>query len=543
MTQNALSADKSVGIHAFGGYIPKRRLQKKIVAKAHAWINPALAAHAKGERAIADWDEDSITMAVEAARDCLGGGWSSSVPPRSAADSEGDDAQDAIAQVILASTTFPFQDRQNAGVVAEALRLGRRISTLDIGGSQRAGSSALIAAFRIAAGSSAPLLVLGSEKRRTRAASPLELTSGDAAAAILVGPGEGIARLIAHATCAVDFVDHYRGQDEAFDYVWEERWIRDEGLMKIVPETIADALVQAGLEAEGIDHLCLPSALRGAGAGIVKATGLPAESLRDNLQGVCGEAGAAHPLVMLSHALESAQPERTILVVGFGQGCDAIVLRTTSALAGESARRLGPRLGIGGHLERRFEDTNYQRYLGTNDLIQMEQGLRSEVDRQTGLTTLYRNREMIHGLVGGCCTRCGTRQFPKSGICVNPNCHACDTQVDHCFSETPARMRSCTADRLTWSPAPPAYYGMVQFEGGGQAMIDFADIEPGSDSAPELEPGAPMRMVFRIKDIDPRRGFRRYFWKAAPAGQGMIEEDAPGKDEAGAPTEAMHKAM
>ncbi|MBF2759854.1 MAG: 3-hydroxy-3-methylglutaryl CoA synthase [Ectothiorhodospiraceae bacterium AqS1] len=535
MTKNALPADAVVGIHAFGGYIPKRRLQKRIVAGAHAWFNPALASMGKGERAIADWDEDAITMAVEAARDCFGEGRSAFLPSRSEIDESGSEpepesekAQDAIARVILASTTFPFQDRQNAGVVAEALRLGRRISTLDIGGSQRAGTSALITAFQIAAGGGAPTLVLGSEKRRTKAASPLELTSGDAAAALLVAPGEGVARLIAHATCAVDFVDHYRGQDEPFDYVWEERWIRDEGLMKIVPEAIADALSQAGLEAEEIDHFCLPCALRGAGAGIVKATGLPPESLRDNLQQVCGEAGAAHPLVMLSHALESGQAGRTILVVGFGQGCDAIVLRTTSALAGEggeAGKGPSPRLGIGGYLTRRFEDTNYQRYLGINDLLQMEQGLRSEVDRQTGLTTMYRNREMIHGLVGGRCTRCGTHQFPKSGICVNPNCHATDTQVDHCFSETPARMRSYTADRLTWSMAPPAYYGMVQFEGGGQAMIDFADIEPGSDSSPEIEPGAPMRMVFRIKDLDPRRGFRRYFWKAAPAGQNPAEDE------------------
>ncbi len=529
MSQSTPSTDAGVGIHAFGGYIPKRRLQKSVVAAAHAWFNPALAALGKGERAIADWDEDVITMAVEAARDCLGGSHRSSPWPPEPADEDAGDVMapeiaPGIAQVILASTTFPFQDRQNAGVVAEALRLGRRISTLDIAGSQRAGSSALIAAFKIAAGGSPPVLVLGSEKRRTRAASPLELTTGDAAAAFLVGAGEGVARLLAHASVAVDFVDHYRGQDESFDYVWEERWIRDEGLMKIVPEAIAEALSRAGLGAEEIDHFCLPSALRGAGAGIVKAVGLRAESLRDNLQRVCGEAGAAHPLVMLSHALESAKPDQTILAVGFGQGCDAIVLRTTSALTSvdEKGVEPGPRLGIEGHLKRRFEDTNYQRYLGTNDLVEMEQGLRAEADRQTGLTTLYRNREMIHGFVGGRCTRCGTLQFPKSGICVNPNCHATDTQVDYPFSEIPARIRSYTADRLTWSKAPPAYYGMVQFEGGGQAMIDFADIDPENESS--LEPEAPMRMVFRIKDIDPRRGFRRYFWKAAPAGASVVEE-------------------
>ena len=60
--------------------------------------------------------------------------------------------------------------------------------------------------------------------------------------------------------------------------------------------------------------------------------------MRDNLQGTCGEAGAAHPLVMLAHALEDATPGERILVVGFGQGCDALVFEATEALAARRAR-------------------------------------------------------------------------------------------------------------------------------------------------------------------------------------------------------------
>ena len=53
---------------------------------------------------------------------------------------------------------------------------------------------------------------------------------------------------------------------------------------------------------------------------------------------------------------------------------------------------------------------------------------------------------------------------------------------------------------------------MIEFEEGGRVMIDFTDID-----AEQLAVGQPMRMMFRIKDIDTQRGFRRYFWKAAPA--------------------------
>jgi 3-hydroxy-3-methylglutaryl CoA synthase len=82
---------------------------------ANAWLNPALAGRAKGERAMCNWDEDALTMAVDAARDCLAG------RPR-----------DSLDAIYLASTTLPFEDRQGAGILATALNLDENISTLDV---------------------------------------------------------------------------------------------------------------------------------------------------------------------------------------------------------------------------------------------------------------------------------------------------------------------------------------------------------------------------------------------------------------------------
>jgi hydroxymethylglutaryl-CoA synthase len=481
----------TVGIQAFGGYIPQLRLDRGAIAGAHAWFNPGLKGLGKGERAMANWDEDAITMAVEAARDCLG---VNSTPD--------------LAGVYLASTSLPFQDRQNAGVIAEALQLGSGLLTLDVAGSQRAGTSALVAGLQVAAGADKPVLVTAADKRRARAASPIEMTTGDGAAALLVGQGDGVAKLLGHHTHAVDFVDHYRGQDETYDYVWEERWIRDEGYLKLVPIAVEAALIAAGVSAGDITHFCFPAAARRVAGMLAKKLGIGEDAVRDNLQANCGEAGAAHPLVMLVHALEEAKPGDKILVTGFGQGCDALVFEATDAIA-----TTRPLVGVNGYLSRGRTETNYQRYLAFNDLIELERGLRAEVDKQTGMTTLYRNKEMLLALVGGKCTRCGTVQFPKTGICVNPNCNAVDTQDDHPFSGASAKVNSFTADRLTYSPDPPAYYGMVQFDEGGRTMIDFTDVDP----AVGLEVGTPMRMTFRVKDYDTKRGFRRYYWKAAPS--------------------------
>jgi len=480
-----------IGILAYGAYIPRRRLARKSVADANAWFNPALRGQAKAERSMCNWDEDAVTMAVEAARDCLTGF-----------------DRDQVRSVQLASTSFPFEDRLNSGIVAQALNLGAEISSLDVGSSQRAATAGLAAVLEGAAGAGGPALFLASEKRRTKVGSTLEMTSGDGAAALLVGTGKVIAKFIGGNSRTVDFIDHYRGQGFAYDYVWEERWIRDEGYNKIVPATLVGLFKKTGIEPGSIAHFCMPCTLGKVAASLAKKAGIPEGAVRDNLHAVCGETGTAHSLVMLADALAAAKPGERILVVGFGQGCDALLFEATADL-----QRLPPRMGVRGYLARRREETNYNRFLAFNDLVTLERGMRAELDKQTALSTLYRNRNMILSLVGGRCSKCGTAQFPKTNVCVNPDCNAFHTQTDHAFAETGGKVNSHTADQLTYSPDPPAICGMVQFDGGGRLMADFTDMDMA-----ELSVGLRMRMVFRIKDYDSQRGFTRYFWKATPAG-------------------------
>src|SRR5216683_1888727 len=474
------------GIASYGGYIPRLRLSRQAIVAANSWANPALRSHAKGERAMCNWDEDAITMAVEAARDCLG-----------------ERKREGFASLILASTSAPFDDRQNAGIVAQALRLAGTLNTMDVSASQRAGTSGLIAALDTAA-SRGPVLFVAADKRHAPAGGVQELQAGDGAAALILEPGDGIARLIGSRSASVDFVDHYRGHGSEFDYGWEERWIRDEGYLKIVPPVLAALLAETGTAPASVTHFCLPCTLPRVAQAIAKQIGIAESAVRDALAAGCGDTGAAHAMVMLVHALEQAKPGDRILVAGFGQGCDALLFEMT----GTPTQK--PR-GIAGSLAAGKSETNYARYLAFNDLVKIEKGLRAEVDKQTPLSTLYRKRDMILALVGGRCERCGTVQFPKSKICVNPNCGASHSQVDQPFAEFAGRVMSYTADNLTYTPDPPAHYGMVQFAEGGRMMADFTDVDTGS-----VEVGMAMRMVFRIKEVDPQRNFIRYFWKAAP---------------------------
>lgn len=478
----------TLGITAFGGYVPRRRLQRKAMVEANAWFNSGIRAYSKGERSMCNWDEDSLTMGVEAARDAFTAG-----------------RPENIEAVFLASTSMPFKDRQNVGVLTTALNLSEDMMTMDITSSQRCGTTGLLNAFKVAKGLDGDVLFVAAEKRRAKAAGVQELLYGDGAAALTLGSENVMAEFLGGAQVADDFVDHYKGDGEDFDYNWEERWIRDEGYLKIVPRALERLFADTGVDPASVDMLVMPAVIRNVGAMIAKRHGIPAEAVRDNLHAVLGEAGAAHSLIMLVDALQDAKPGQTILLVGFGQGADAMLFRTTDALAGSKS------LGIKGFLDRRVEESNYNKYLAFNGLVNQDKGLRAEMDQQTALSALYRNKDTITGMMGGKCRKCGTVQFPKSKICVNPNCGEYHSQDDQPFADIPAKVQSWTADNLTFSEDPPQHFGMVVFEEGGRLMADLTDVDVG-----HVEVGMPMRMVFRVKAYDRQRGFTKYFWKAAP---------------------------
>ena len=474
-----------IGVSAHGVYVPRARLNKKSIAMANSWFDASLNSLAKGERAICNWDEDTITMAVEAAKNCL-----ASFSP------------EEIKSLYLASTTFPFTDRQNSVVVGEALNLQSNIRTMDIGASQRSATSSLISLLE--SGVESDALLISSEHRRSKAGSRSEMLWGDAAGALIIGHKNVIAECIGVETSAVDFVDHYRGEESDFDYDWEERWIRDEGYLKLIPPVVEKLLSKANIKSEEIAHLVLPSDQARAPGAIAKKLGVAQEAIVDNQISSVGVAGAAQPIVLFSKALETAGPGEYILVLGFGQGCDAILFRTT-----EEISKYKPFVGAESALANRREEMNYNKFLSFNNLIEKDIGKRGEVDKQTYLSGYNRRKDLLTGFIGGKCRDCGTVQIPREKYCVNPECNALDSQDDYTFADKLGTVATWTADRLTFDWNPPAYFGMVKFDGGGKIMMDFTEVEEG-----KIETGSRVSVHFRIRQFDSVRGFRKYFWKA-----------------------------
>ena len=472
------------GITGYGAYIPSARLLKSAIAEANSWFDASLKSLGRGQRAMCNWDEDVITMGVEAAQACLQA--SPGLSP---------------ARVFLASTTFPFIDRQNSTVLVEALNLPANTRAMDIGGSQRAATSGLVTLLE--SGAEGDSLLVAAEHRRTRAGSRYEMLWGDAAACVSVGGDAPIAECLGFETVTVDFVDHYRGEEQGFDYDWEERWVRDAGFMQQVPPLVQSLLGKAGLNPGDVDHFIFPTDQARTPAALAKKLGIPADAVVDNQIAEVGVAGAAQPILLLVKALQQAQPGQVILVVGFGQGCDAVLFLATDAITGYTAAGVQQALASG------REEPNYNKFLAFNNLVERDLGKRGEVDKQTFLSGYNRRKDLLTAFTGGKCRECGTVQIPREKYCVNPDCNALDSQDTYAFADKHGEVVTWTADRLTFDWSPPAYFGMVKFDGGGKLMMDFTEVQEGS-----IDSGARVSVHFRIRQFDPQRGFRKYFWKA-----------------------------
>ncbi|MGD9984654.1 MAG: hydroxymethylglutaryl-CoA synthase family protein [Porticoccaceae bacterium] len=479
-----------IGITAYGAYLPRARLQKQVIADANAWFDSGLRGLAKGEKAMCNWDEDSITMATEAFSDAMG-----RAPGQT------------LAAVILASTSLPFADRQNSVVLAEAMNLDTtNLRTMDVTCSQRASTSALLSALDVAAAGHGDAVVVASEHRLTKCASREEMLYGDGAAAIAVGRDNLLAELVGSVSQPVDFVDHYRAEGRDYDTGWEERWVRDEGYLKIVPRAVTALLERTGVAAADIAHFVMPTDQGTVPGTLVKQLGMPGTAATDNLLQTVGSTGTAHPLVLLAHRLEQAKPGDLLLVVGFGQGCDALLFRATARIASWKPAR-----GVSGALAAGVAETNYNKFQSFNNLLEKELGKRSELDKNAFLSAMYRNRALANSFVGGKCTSCQTVQIPRAHYCVNPECGAYDTQEPYPMSGQLGKVATWTADRLTFDFNPPAYFGLVVFDCGGRLMMDMTEVDPAT-----FDTGAAVSVHFRIKQIDSQRGFRKYFWKAVP---------------------------
>jgi 3-hydroxy-3-methylglutaryl CoA synthase len=436
------------GIVAWGSHVPHRRLDRTQIAPV------AGTGGGKGTRAVASYDEDSTTMAVEAGRACLA---SIEVVPDS---------------LWFATTSPAYLDKTNATAIHAALRLDRSARAFDAIGSVRSTVATLVATGE----SHKPALAIASDVRVGRPGSPDEAAGGDAAAAILWGNDTEaplLAEFVAYAGATEEFLDRWRTPGDAGSKLWEERF----GETKYGPlaaEALKTALGYAGIGPEDVDALVVAGLHERACASAAKASGVAADKVVDRLADSVGNPGAAQPLLLLVQALEAATPGQTIVLLVLSDGADAMVLRTTEAIAAYAPHRtVHAQLMAGAPVP-------YGRYLSWRGLLPVEPPRRPEPARPSA-SAAGRSTDWKFGLDG------------STGVLAHQR----------------GTVTTFTIDKLAYSQSPPVVFAVVDFDNGQRLPVELTDV-----NADEVAIGMRVEMTFRR--LFTADGIANYFWKARP---------------------------
>ncbi|HBX23391.1 MAG TPA: 3-hydroxy-3-methylglutaryl CoA synthase [Desulfotomaculum sp.] len=467
-----------VGITAFGAYIPFNRLDRRKIAEAYGEPVPP------GEKAVANYDEDSVTMAVEAARDCL-----AALQPGS------------LGGVYLATTTSPYREKLSAATVAAALDTPDTVRTVDFTSSLRAGSAALLAAADAAQSGTDNVLVAVADCRTAAAKGQFEQLFGDAAASFVIGSSNVLAEIEDACTVTGDVLTQWREADDRYVRAWEDRFVVSRGYGPLVTKALAALAGKMRLAPGDVHKLVLYAPSHRYLAGTARSLGFEQSQVQAGLFGEVGLTGAAHAPLMLASALESAQPGQRILFATFGEGADALLFRATA-----NAGRFMPRRGVTGHLQSKKNTMNYLTYLRWKGMLDFEPPRRPDPERPSA-PAMWRNTRNNLAFYGSRCNSCGTPQIPAQRVCVH--CRAKDEMSGHRFADTPARIATYTIDHLTVSQDPPTVFAVVDFEGGGRLLCEMTDCDPAAVTI-----GMEVEMTFRR--LFKAGGIHNYYWKARP---------------------------
>ena len=464
-----------VGIVSYGAYIPIWRMNRELLCKG-----------ALGERSVAGEDEDSLTMAVAAAIDCLG-----------------DLDRKNIDGVLFASTTSPFKEKCVASTIAAVLDLRRDVFTADLANSIRAGTSALKAALgMVKAGTARQILITTADCRLGAPRSSFERTFGDGAAALLVGKENLIAELEEEHSISDEIYDVWRRDIDLYVNSWEDRFIYSHGYQIAVNEAVSGLMKKAGVESKDLKKVVFSAPETQRLVSLAKNLGFdPKTQLQDPLTDKVGDTGTAQPLMLLTAALEEANSNDRFLLAGYGNGCDAFLF-----MVRENINEIkGKRRGVKTNLERKRMVPNYATYLMWRKLIQTPSPRVPMSVSYPTATAIWRDRKRIYSLHGVKCRGCGTIQYPPQRVCIK--CHAKDDFEEVRLCSRKGKLFSYSFEFIRGNVP----IGLVNLEGGGRVFVELTDVEQE-----ELKIDLPVELTFRRLDLWRQDGMYGYFWKATP---------------------------
>ena len=231
-----------IGISAFGLYLPAYRLTREVIAQATGGKSLS------GERTVANYDEDALTMGVEASLECMDNyahAWG--VPLNGK----------MLRALFFASTSSPYREKHASSVISSVLEVDPTALVTDLGGSLRGGLTAMKLGGQLLkeSGPDKRVLVVTADKRAAEPRSVEEQSFADGAVAVLLEQQNVVASLEAHTAVNANFPHFWRRENDQYVQSGDTRFVETYGYLPLMSEVIRDLLKKGGLKSSEVAKL------------------------------------------------------------------------------------------------------------------------------------------------------------------------------------------------------------------------------------------------------------------------------------------------
>jgi hydroxymethylglutaryl-CoA synthase len=314
-----------VGIVGYGGYLPRYRIRYEDIAS--QWgrgRGPGTERPGRGlvEKTVPALDEDTITIAVEAARYALA---RAMIDPRE-----------------VGSESHPYAVKPSGTVVVDALGIGPEVHVADFEFACKAGTEAMYCALsHVRAGEMPYALAIGADTSQGAPGDPLEYTASAGGAAFVFGQGEALlAEVVATHSLTSDTPDFWRREGRKYPN-HAGRYTGEPAYFEHLVGCARALLEKAGLAPADIAHVVLHMPNDKFPLAAAERIGFTREQLAAGfLVREMGNSYSASSPTGLAAALDVAREGERIMLVSYGSGAgsDGFVLRATGALAAAKGR-------------------------------------------------------------------------------------------------------------------------------------------------------------------------------------------------------------
>lgn len=473
-----------IGIKAYGAYLPKYLLPRELIGK--AWDFPEV----PGTKAVASADEDSITMGVEAGIDCL-----ADIDPKT------------IDGLFFASTTQVYTEKDSASFIATVLDMREDIITADFTDSLKSATTAVTRAIdAIKANKDVKsVLIVTADSRKPEPSTMWEYGYADGAAALLIAEEDSLPiEILDYYSIAANVTGPWKRADkDSFIRTFEPK-MDAQFYVKSITKVLSEIMKRNNLQPTDLGAVAFAYNNPRLQARIAKMMKFPQGIATNGLFFQIGDLGSVMPFMLLISALKRPKPDAKIIMAGFGDGADAILMQLRDK---QMFRSLGKvRMGLTGHQKKMTTLTNYNFWIDNRELL-----VKDRYTRKSSAVILWRETKSIYQLYGNKCTKCGTIQYPQ----MFPACYGCREPGP--FEPIKLAMKGIiftyTLDHLVGgayldTPVPRC---VIDLEGGGRLLADMTEIENPEQN---VKIGMEVELVFR--KMHEGADFKNYYWKCRP---------------------------